>query len=228
MFRRIVVLTGAGISQAAGLPTYRGPGGLWTDEKLFALSNANAFVTRREEVTNVWWGFRRKLAEIEPTVAHRALAAFADRSPGRLTLITQNVDGLHQRAGSRDVCEYHGSLARWHCEVCGTASEPPEPETPPSCCGERMRPDVVAFGEPIPAQAERTARKALAGCDLFVAIGTSGNVHPAASFVRWAEAAGAQRVLLNLDVYEGARGEFNECRAGRADELVPAFFDSLS
>ena len=128
------------------------------------------------------------------------------------------------RAGSRSVCEYHGSLASWRCEICGASRVPDGGDSPPSCCGEHMRPDAVLFGEMIPVAAERAAKHALRDCDLFVAIGTSGTVAPASSFVRWAELNGARRVLLNLEIFEGARDLFGELEAGPADELVPRWF----
>jgi NAD-dependent deacetylase len=225
-YRNIVVLTGAGISHSAGLPTYRGPGGLWSDPELVALSDASALVDRRAEVCDVFWRFRGAIAKVQPTAAHRALAAFEARLPpaARFLIITQNVDGLHQRAGSRNVCEYHGSLARWRCDACGTAREPADDEPPPVCCDRRKRPDVVFFAELIPVAAERAAKHALRDCDLFVAIGTSGTVAPASSFVRWAELNGARRVLLNLELFDGARAQFGELEAGPADELVPRWF----
>ena len=226
-YKQIVVLTGAGISHAAGLPTYRGPGGLWNDESVAALSESGALATKRKQVTELFWSFRRAIAKVAPTTAHRALAAFEDRLPAgaQMTILTQNVDGLHQAAGSRRVCEYHGSLRRWRCEKCGADEEPStEREAVPMHCGESMRPGVVLFGEMIPVDAERTAKHALRDCDLFVAIGTSGTVSPASSFVRWAEFAGARRVLLNLEIFDGARGEFTSCHAGTADDLVPQFF----
>src|SRR5260221_12828711 len=120
-YRTIVLLTGAGNSNAAGLPTYRGPGGLWADPKLEALSHVDALASHRAEVCEMFWGFQRAIATVEPTLAHRALAAFEAKLPtgATLTIVTQNIDGLHQRAGSRHVVEYHGSLARWRCERCG-------------------------------------------------------------------------------------------------------------
>ena len=225
-FKRIVVLTGAGISKSAGLPTYRGPGGLWSDENLASLSEASALTTRRREVTDMFWRFRRGIVGANPTAAHRALAAFEAKLPAgaELQILTQNVDGLHQRAGSKRVCEYHGSLARWRCDVCQLEVEPPDGEHTPQHCDEPMRPAVVLFGEMIPVDAERTAKRALRDCDLFVAIGTSGLVQPAASFVRWAEYNNARRVLLNLEIFDGARSEFTECYTGPADDLVPQFF----
>jgi len=228
-YRRIVVLTGAGISHSAGLPTYRGPGGLWTDPRLAALSEADALVTRRAEVCDLFWSFRTAIGGVEPTPAHRALATFEQRLPAgaSMLIVTQNVDGLHQRAGSIGVCEYHGSLARWRCEQCYVELEPPAGDrdaAAPSHCGERMRPSIVMFGEMIPTAAERAAKHALRDCDLFVAVGTSGTVAPASSFVRWAELNHARRVLLNLEVFEGARERFTDCVTGSADELVPRWF----
>jgi len=225
-YKRIVVLTGAGISKSAGLPTYRGPDGLWNDESLAALSDASSLRTRRKEATDMFWKFRRAIVKVEPTAAHRALAAFEASLPAgaEITIITQNIDGLHQAAGSKRVCEYHGSLARWHCEVCEDEVAPPDGEATPTCCGESMRPSAVLFGEMIPVDAERTAKQALRECDLFVAIGTSGTVQPASSFVRWAEYNNALRVLLNLEIFDGARSEFTHCHSGTADDLVPRFF----
>ncbi|MDX2088326.1 MAG: Sir2 family NAD-dependent protein deacetylase [Kofleriaceae bacterium] len=227
-YRRIVVLTGAGISQAAGLPTYRGPGGVWNDPRLAELSDVSAFETRRREVVVMFWSFRNTIAKVEPTIAHRALAAFEARLPttAKLTVITQNIDGLHQRAGSRNVCEFHGSLERWRCEQCGVELVPPREGPPPVHCGELMRPAVVAFGEMIPVDAEHTAKWALRECDLFVAIGTSGTVAPASSFVRWAELNQAPRILVSREIFEGARDLFTECHQGTADDLVPRLFPS--
>jgi len=226
-YKHIVVLTGAGISASAGLRTYRGPDGLWNDPEVAKLNDAFAMAKRRDEVAAMFWKFRRAIAATQPTAAHRALAAFEEKLPAgaELTIITQNIDGLHQAAGNRRVCEYHGSLARWRCDVCkGELSPSPDSETPPTHCNETMRPSVVAFGEMIPVDAERTAKVALRDCDLFVAIGTSGTVSPASSFVRWAALNGAMRVLMNLEIFDGARSEFTYCYEGKADDLVPQFF----
>jgi NAD-dependent deacetylase len=228
-FRRIVVLTGAGISTSAGLPTYRGAGGLWSDAKLAALSEVAAWRTRPDEVSAMFWSFRNAIAKVEPTPAHRALAAFEQALPAgaSMLIVTQNIDGLHQRAGSIGVTEYHGSLARWRCETCKVELEPPaidDDPAPPGHCGARMRPSVVLFGEEIPVGAERAAKVALRDCDLFVAIGTSGTVAPASSFVRWAELNQARRVLLNLERIDGARDLFTDVVTGPADELVPRWF----
>jgi len=222
-YRKVVVLTGAGISRAAGLPTYRGPGGLWNDPAKIALSDVSALRTRRAETCAMFRELHLACAGVEPTAAHRALAAFETGARARgasFTLITQNVDGLHQRAGSQNVCEYHGSLARWRCDRCGLERDGYEE----SHCGEPMRPCVVLFGEEIPPAPERDAKIALRDCDLFVAIGTSGTVFPAANFVRSAAYAGARTVLLNLEIDASSRELYAECHAGPADELVPGFF----
>jgi NAD-dependent deacetylase len=224
-YRNIVVSTGAGISQAAGLPTYRGPGGLWSDPELVRLAHVSALTTDRRGTCNMLWEFRRAIARIGPTAAHRALAAFEDRLPKstRFLLITQNIDSLHQAAGSRRVVEYHGTLARWRCEECGADLDPPDGDLPVHC-GQLMRAAAVYFGEMIPPAAERAAAEALRDCDLFVAIGTSGTVWPAAGFVRWAEMNGARRILLNLEIDDDARAAYGECHAGTADDLVPKMF----
>ena len=236
-YRRIVVLTGAGISHSAGIPTYQSPGGLYlasrgNDKELAVLSDASALSTRRAEVCGMFWKFRSVLGKVSPTPAHVALAAFEQRLPAgsSMLILTQNIDSLHQRAGSIGVCEYHGSLARWRCEKCVVELEPPlidQDPTPPSHCAELMRPSAVLFGEMIPVAAERAAKQALRECDVFVAIGTSGTVAPASSFVRWAELNNARRVLLNLEIFDGARDLFGDCVAGPADELVPRWFTPL-
>jgi NAD-dependent deacetylase len=223
--RNIVVLTGAGISQSAGLPTYRGPGGLWSDPELARLSDIEALRSRRSEACTMFWRFHQSIKRVEPTAAHRALAAFEARLPAHASflLITQNVDGLHQRAGSQRVCEYHGTLLRWRCETCEAETEPPEGD-PPACCGLLMRPAAVLFGELIPPNADHAATRALRDCDLFVAIGTSGTVFPASGFVRWAAYNGARRILVNLEIDDEARDAYSECHTGTADELVPRLF----
>ncbi len=220
-YKNIVVMTGAGISRSAGLATYRGPGGLWNDESKVALSTVESLRSRRDDVTGMFWGFRHAIWQAEPTAAHRALAAFEKHCRGAFTLVTQNVDGLHQKAGSHNVVEYHGSLQSWRCETCGRVCEPTTPELP-ECCGEALRPDVVLFGEQIPVHAEHQVKGALRDCDLFVAIGTSGTVWPAALFVRSAEYAGARTMLLNLEIEEG--NGYHESYAGTSDELVPHWF----
>lgn len=224
-YQNIVVLTGAGLSRSAGLATYRGPGGLWTDEAKARLSDAAALRESRAEVCDMFWEFRAAIDKAAPTSAHRALAAFEQGLPAgaSFTILTQNVDGLHQIAGSRSVCELHGNLRRWRCEQCGHVAQPPGGEAPVHC-GERMRPDVVLFGEMLGVDTERTMKRALRECDLFVGIGTSGTVEPAASFVRWAALNNARRVLINLEISRDAHDHYTELHAGESDALVPSLF----
>lgn len=224
-YQNIVVLSGAGLSRSAGLATYRGPGGLWTDEDKAKLSHVDTLRTMHTKVCDMFWSFRDAIVKVSPTAAHRAIAAFEEKLPksASFTILTQNVDGLHQAAGSRNVCELHGNLRRWRCEACNHAAQPPDGE-PPVHCGERMRPDVVLFGEMLGVETERTMKRALRDCDLFVGIGTSGTVEPAASFVRWAALNNARRVLVNLEVFENARDLYTEVHAGESDALVPSLF----
>jgi len=224
-YRHIVVLTGAGISRSAGLATYRGPGGLWTDEDKAKLSDVAALRARPEEVCGMFWTFRNAIVAARPTEAHRALAAFEQRLPAgtSFTLLTQNVDGLHQAAGSRNVCELHGSLRTWRCEACGEAVQPVGDEAPRHC-GALMRPGVVLFGEMLGVETERTMKHALRECDLFVGIGTSGTVEPAASLVRWAQLNRARTVIANLEIDDGMRALYGETHAGESDALVPKLF----
>ncbi len=230
-YKRIVVLTGAGISRAAGLPTYRGPGGLWNNPANVELNTIEALRDRRTDVCSMFWKFRAAIGGVAPTAGHRALAAFERALPAgsSMLIVTQNIDGLHQRAGSIGVTEYHGALSRWSCERCKVEIEPPRIDTdpsPPSHCDELMRPSVVLFGETIPVAAEHTTKRALRDCDLFVAIGTSGTVSPASSFVRWAKLNSARTVLLNLETFDDAGELFTDVELGTADELVPKWFSS--
>lgn len=225
--RCIVVLTGAGISAGAGLPTYRGPGGLWNDAEVRALSEASALTTRRSEVIAFFWEMRRAAARAHPSAAHLALEAFEARlaAPTRFVLVTQNIDGLHRRAGSRNVVEIHGDLEHWRCEPCGLRFVPAPTDDAPRCpaCGSDARPDVVLFGETPDVDREHEVKKHLRDCDLFVAIGTSGVVLPASSWVRWAVDNGARRVLVDLAPPENVP-QFGEVLRGTADEIVPVLF----
>jgi NAD-dependent deacetylase len=224
-YKNIVVLTGAGLSRSAGLATYRGPGGLWTDEEKAKMSHVETLRARRTDVCDMFWSFRDAIVKVAPTIAHRALAAFEEKLPkdATFTILTQNVDGLHQAAGSRNVCELHGNLRRWRCETCRIDQQPPDGEAPVHC-GERMRPSVVLFGEMLGHETERTMKHALRDCDLFIGVGTSGTVDPAASFVKWAALNNARRVLVNLEVFDDARDLYTEVHAGESDALVPALF----
>lgn len=226
-YQRIVVLTGAGISVASGLRPYRGPGGLWTENpELAQASTAEAAAADPTMLWRSFVGFRAQVRAAQPNAAHLALAEFERRLPGaaKITIITQNIDGLHQRAGSRETIELHGALERSRCSNPSCGLEPFVDETdaaePPSCprCRAPLRPDIVAFDEPLPAKAEWDSKRALRECDLFLAIGTSGTVSPAANFVRSAEYVGARTIFVNLEPLTDS--VFHEQVIGRAEHVL--------
>jgi NAD-dependent deacetylase len=229
-YKHIVVLTGAGVSASSGLPTYRGPGGLWEKDGLAQLATSEAWLERPDEVWKLFGGLRAQVRAVEPNAAHVALAGMEDLAPGDFTLITQNVDGLHQRAGSRAVIELHGNIHQTRCsdpdcklEV--YADEAAYQEVPVcSLCAGRLRPDIVLFGEALPVLADHLATRALRNCDLFIAVGTSGTVSPASRFVRSAEYAGAHTVLVNLEPMDQGGGAYKEQFVGKADVLLPEVF----
>ncbi len=228
----IVVLTGAGISAESGLQTFRGAGGLWEGHRLEDVATPEAFA-RDPATVQRFYNLRRaqlRDAAIGPNAAHRALARLEAEWPGRVTLVTQNVDDLHERAGHREVWHMHGALDRVRCEACGVETRwRDDLETTTTCphCGTvgRLRPAVVWFGE-IPHHLDEI-EQALIGADLFVAIGTSGVVYPAAGFVQEARALGRAHTLeINLEP-SSTRSQFHEARQGRASDLVPAWVDEL-
>jgi NAD-dependent deacetylase len=230
-YRQIVFLTGAGISAASGLRTYRGTDGLWNDKDAAARATAEGFARDPLGAWHLFGPLRRVARDALPNPAHVALAELEQRLDGAsITIITQNVDGLHQRAGSHGVIELHGSVHRTRCSNPACALAPFDdndvPDAVPLCpnCGAALRPDVVLFGEPIPGAAEWHAKRSLRDCDLFVAIGTSGTVSPAANFVRSAEYAGAHTVLVNLEPMEPRHPAFQREILGRAEEIVPRLF----
>jgi NAD-dependent deacetylase len=218
---RITVVTGAGVSAASGVPTFRGAGGLWKNRQAQQLATPEAF---RDDPALVWewYEWRRQLiAGCQPNAAHRAIARWSER-PG-FTLVTQNVDGLHERAGTRDVVRYHGSI--WHLRCwkdCGAPewedlSVPLSPMPPRCRCGALARPGVVWFGEAIAAAAARAAEAATA-CDVFLSIGTSSLVYPAAGLVAGAKARGALTIEINPDTTGAA---VDVAIAAPAEEVVP-------
>tara|TARA_R110002096_G_scaffold434832_1_gene658077 strand:- start:65032 stop:65742 length:711 start_codon:yes stop_codon:yes gene_type:complete len=225
-YQNIVILTGAGISVASGLPTYRGDGGLWNDRSLSEVVSAKGLREKPSEVWSFSMGLRQKALAAEPNAAHLALAEAEQRASGAFTLITQNVDGLHQRAGSCNVLELHGSVHRIRCTRCKAPSIEARgaPESPTKCvdCGAPVRPDVVLFDELLPPSPEHLAKRALRDCDLFIAIGTSGNVFPAANFVRSARYARAETILINLGV-EQQESSFDKVYRERAEAFLPSF-----
>jgi len=222
--RHIVVMTGAGISAESGVPTFRdAQTGLWAQYDPEELATPGAF-RRNPSLVWDWYSWRRELvSQAEPNPGHFALAELAARVP-RLTLITQNVDGLHQRAGSQDVIELHGNILRVKCSADGRiiASWPATNETPPPCpeCGAPLRPDVVWFGEALPMLALNRAAKAAEQGDLFLSIGTSALVHPAASLAYVALQRKAVVAEINLDPTP-LTAVATIAWHGRAGELLP-------
>lgn len=200
--RRIAVLTGAGVSAESGIPTFRdAQRGLWARFRPEELATEAAFRARPSVVWD-WYRSRREMVErVEPNAGHLALARFQARHPGRLTLITQNVDGLHQRAGSEGVLALHGNIAqdKWLDAPRGCCrAESAVPGSPPQCpvCGNRLRPAVVWFGESLPTHVLAAAGEAAATCDLMLVIGTSGEVYPAAGLARGVSRS-AKVVVIN-------------------------------
>jgi NAD-dependent protein deacetylase/lipoamidase len=193
--RSVLVLTGAGVSAESGVPTFRGGGNTATWKGLpFDVISSGAMLERNLPAVWEWFDYRRDLLRaIKPNPAHEAIARWQDRFAD-LTLVTQNVDGLHQRAGSRNVVELHGNIWRARCTVCRLAHElPVEGARPEACeeCGDALRPDVVLFGEMLPAGAFEFALDRASRCELCFVIGTSGLVYPAASLPEVAKSSGA-------------------------------------
>jgi NAD-dependent deacetylase len=197
---RIAILTGAGISAESGIPTFRGAAGLWNNFRAEDLATPQAF-RRDPELVWRWYNWRRGLvAKAVPNAGHQALALLESRAP-EFYLVTQNVDGLHQQAGNRNVLELHGSLWRLRCTRCGNEWTDRETYTaPPLCvCGAMARPGVVWFGENLPAETWQAAETAVAQCDLLLVIGTSAVVYPAAGLLPFAKSHGARVIEVNLE-----------------------------
>jgi NAD-dependent deacetylase len=227
---RIVILTGAGISAESGISTFRDQGGLWEHYRLEDVATPEGFRRNPDTVQAFYNERRRQLQDgVEPNAGHTALARLEQEYPGQVLLVTQNVDDLHERAGSRNLIHMHGDLLQAWCEICRRASDWREPIDNDSACPAcgttgRLRPNVVWFGE-MPQQMDRIQGE-LAACDLFLAVGTSGNVYPAAGFVELARSAGAHTVELNLEPSE-MNSAFHEHRHGPAGEVVPPYVDEL-
>lgn len=225
---RIVVLTGAGISAESGVPTFRGADGLWEGHRVEDVATPEGFERDRVTVQRFYDSRRRAVASVVPNAAHRALARLEGALGDDLLVVTQNIDDLHERAGSRNLVHMHGELAKALCASCGARVEwLGDLEHGPPCpaCGVRaLRPDVVWFGE-MPYELERI-EEAVVACDVFAAIGTSGEVYPAAGYVALAAAFGARTIELNLAPAGGAV-PFDEVRAGPATSVVAQWVDEL-
>jgi len=229
---RIVILTGAGISKESGLDTFRDPDGIWAQVEVEDVATPEAFVRDPDRVHDFYNHRRRGLlgTEVLPNAAHDALARLEETWPGEVLLVTQNIDDLHERAGSRNLIHMHGELLKARCTACGNVapwSEDMNHASACTACGTlgRLRVNVVWFGE-MPFEMDRIF-DALSGCSLFVSIGTSGNVYPAAGFVQEARmSADAHTVELNLEPSEG-HSLFEERHYGPATKEVPAFVERL-
>ncbi|MER3444420.1 MAG: NAD-dependent deacylase [Armatimonadota bacterium] len=200
--RRVAVLTGAGISKPSGIPTFRDAAGLWKDFDFEEYATPGAYAKNPQKVWE-WYAWRYKnVLEARPNPAHEGLVRLEESLGEGFLLVTQNVDGLHRRAGSRRVVELHGNITQGRCERCGERFPLPAPQDftpPPSCpaCGARGRPDVVWFGELLPEGAFDRALEAFAACEVALVIGTSGEVEPAASLGRVAYHSGAYLIEIN-------------------------------
>ncbi len=231
----LVVLTGAGISAESGVPTFRADDGLWCGHRVEDVATPEGYAADPALVQDFYNQRRRQLADVTPNAGHRALADLAARWAGDFLLVTQNVDDLHDRAHAEtppadgfDLIHMHGELLKARCTRSGMvmdwAGDMAADQVSPHHLDGVMRPHIVWFGE-MPLEMGRIER-ALERCDLFVSIGTSGAVYPAAGFVQLARQAGARTVEINLEPTQGAR-LFDEGVYGPATQAVPAFFDGL-
>lgn len=229
--RRIVVLTGAGVSQESGLDTFRDADGIWSRYRVEDVATPEAFARNPRQVHDFYNLRRRNLlaGHVKPNAAHAALAELERRWPDEFLLVTQNIDDLHERAGSRKLVHMHGEMRKVRCAACGAVTANDADLSVDSVCDActssgTLRPHVVWFGE-MPLEMEHIGG-ALARCNLFISVGTSGNVYPAAGFVAEANAAGARTVELNLEPSLG-RSHFAEGRYGKATAIVPDFVATL-
>ena len=222
MADQIVILTGAGISAESGIGTFRDKGGIWSQYDIDDVATPQGFARNPALVYEFYNKRRAKVRDAQPNAAHIALAELQKRRD--VLIVTQNVDDLHEKAGSEQVIHMHGEHRRALCASCGARWDAPatmsEGDACPSCGARAVRPDVVWFGE-MPYHMDRIAQS-LAQAEVFVAIGTSGNVYPAAGFVQLARAGGAFCLELNLEDTEVSSG-FHETRRGPAGEVVPAW-----
>ncbi len=225
----VCVLTGAGVSAESGVPTFRGQGGLWRGVDPMSLATPTAF---RENPADVWefYNYRRKLIrEVQPNPAHFAIVQLASVVP-KLTLVTQNVDCLHQRAGSRDVLELHGSLREVRCTGCGQTFDMPDAELPalPHCesCGAMLRPGVVWFGEMLPEAVWEAAEIAATDADVVLVVGTSALVRPAATLIGRSTDRGQKVIEVNPDATPYS-DEVHVCLRSKAGETLPEVLKAM-
>lgn len=225
----IVILTGAGVSAESGVRTFRDNGGLWEDHRIEDVATPEGFARDPALVHRFYDARRAALREVDPSAAHKALARLEREWPGQVLLVTQNVDDLHERAGSTNLIHMHGELKSAWCRACDARMKwEKDLGGGPACractMAGTLRPDIVWFGE-MPYRMDEIYA-ALAACNLFVSIGTSGAVYPAAGFVRQAREMGAQTLEINMEPSEGSLW-FHEARHGAAGELVPAWVEEI-
>ncbi len=226
----VCILTGAGISAESGVPTFRGDDGLWSKFKPEELANFDAFI-RNPALVWEWYSYRKKvMKDVLPNPGHTALVALEQLVPD-FTLVTQNVDNLHRRAGSKNVLELHGNIERSYCIDCGRFATElliPEKGEAPRCehCGGLVRPDVVWFGEYLPQEVFVEAEQAARRADVFLCIGTSAVVYPAASLSLTAKGAGAYVVEINIERTD-LSSRFDETIIGKAGQVLPTLIDEF-
>jgi len=219
----IVTFSGAGLSKASGIPTYRDTGGLWTQGGNLKYSSIDALAQDPEGFQAFWRRRREDLAHAEPNAGHRALVALEQKRPD-VQHITQNIDGLLTRAGCRNVFELHGNLARWRCDACGARDVPPQAPCP--ACGAATRPDVVMFGEMLDPRTLADAGRAAKRARVCLVVGTTGVVYPAAGMVDKSAARGARIVVVNTEASEiDARA--HALLRGPAEDVLPALVQAL-
>lgn len=229
-YPNIVILTGAGISAESGIRTFRAADGLWEDHRVEDVATPEGFA-RDPKLVQRFYNERRKhlqQPEIQPNAAHKALGELEANWPGEVLVVTQNIDDLHERGGSENLIHMHGELLRARCQACGQVhvwnSDIAGDSNCPNCGARELRPHVVWFGE-MPLEMERIY-DALGMCDLFVSIGTSGNVYPAAGFVAEANRAGAKTIEMNLEPSQ-VHSHFQQQIFGPAGETVPELVSKL-
>ena len=225
---RMAILTGAGISAESGIPTFReAQTGLWERFRPEDLASPDAFARDPKTVWD-WYRWRRELVDrAAPNEGHRAIAELQRRIPGTV-LITQNVDGLHQTAGSTDAIELHGSIRRCRCTMCRAKREwsAEEPTFPPQCsCGAMLRPDIVWFGEMLPEDALASAFAAAESCDVFLSVGTSNLVQPAASLPWMAASRRAFVAVVNVSMEGQVQADNVVHLTGKAGDILPRLLD---
>ena len=229
LYKRIVILTGAGLSAESGLSTFRDKDGIWAKHRIEDVATPEAFARDPERVLEFYNTRRKGAAGVKPNTAHEALARLEKEHAGAVLTVTQNIDPLHEMAGTRRLIHMHGEILKSLCAHCGNKESWEDDLSTDLVCPAckkpgGMRPDVVWFGE-MPYQMAEISQ-ALSVCDLFISIGTSGTVYPAAGFVMEARGAGAHTVELNLEPSHGA-SMFAQAIHGPATQIVPAFVDEL-